>query len=356
MIADTSIFTIPELFSCPQQFTFIEDLWLSYFAEHRLGWRLLRSAARFHQIDDSRDQYHDLVNLKSTFLQYLVAQGWHVPRSTLSPVAVREPLAQPCSCAQMPRAGLLPGAGSVSTMPAPYEPERYWSQRLSQEFSIRGVGHISYGQGYNEWLYRRKRIALTHALPKSPPGSRALDVGSGTGWVVKYLLDRKFAVTGCDITQVAVDRLRLSYPTAHFFRLAVGSAPIPLDDACLHLVTAMDVLYHIVDDELWQKAVQEFSRVLRPDGYLIVTDALGRNHLDEAAHVRKRSIDEWESAAMNAGLRIVKVGSLYRWLSRSKDLKGWRRLSDDRRGMIEFRLERAARVTPHMRWAVLAKQ
>lgn len=236
-----------------------------------------------------------------------------------------------------------------------YDPASYWSTRLSRDFNLRGVGHFEYGTGYNSWLYRQKGIALNHALPGRPAGSSALDIGSGVGWVVAYLLGRGFRVTGCDIAGVAVSRLQAQYPAASFFQLAVGSEAIPCEDEAFDVVTMTDVAYHIVDGELWRNALVEMARVLKPDGQIVVTDGLGRDSIRRAEHVQHRSVREWSEAAKAAGLRVAQVGPLYRWLSRPRDTRGWRHLPSTPRGALEFGLERALPVAPHLRWAVLVK-
>ncbi|HWE11717.1 MAG TPA: class I SAM-dependent methyltransferase [Solirubrobacteraceae bacterium] len=236
-----------------------------------------------------------------------------------------------------------------------YEPQQYWSSRLTRDFNLRGVGHLEYNESYNFWLYCQKRSGLDRALAGRSAGTSALDIGSGVGWVVQYLLGRGFRVTGCDIADVAVARLRDEYPAAAFFPLTVGTDPIPRPDATFDVITMMDVAYHIVDDELWRRAIGEFSRVLKPNGQIVVTDALGSQSIQEAEHVRKRSLAEWEDAAEAAGLRIAQVGSLFRWLSRSSSVPGWRHVPDGPRGAAEFLLERMAPVTPHLRWAVLVQ-
>ena len=236
-----------------------------------------------------------------------------------------------------------------------YEPASYWSTRLSQNFNLRGVGHIEYGRGYNDWLYRQKRNALDRALLGRPAGSIALDIGSGVGWVVSYLLDRGFRVTGCDIAQVAVDGLAERYPAASFFQLALGTDRIPREDASFDVVTMMDVAYHIVDADLWRNAVSEMGRILKPDGQIVVTDGLGRNSDRPAEHVQQRSLGEWSEAARAADLRVAQTGPLFRWLSRPQDIRAWRHLPSTPRGALEFGLERIAPIPPHMRWAVLVK-
>jgi SAM-dependent methyltransferase len=236
-----------------------------------------------------------------------------------------------------------------------YEPASYWSARLSQHFDLRGVGHLEYGPGYNEWMYRHKRSVLDRALAGRPAGSAALDVGSGTGWVASYLLDRGFRVDGCDIAQVAVDNLAGRYPDAGFFQLAIGTDPIPRSDESFDVITMMDVSYHIVDDALWRNAVAEMGRVLNAGGQIVVTDGLGPEPERPAEHVQHRSVGQWADAAGAAGLRVARVGSLYRWLSRPQSIRVWRHIPSTPRGALEFGLERMAPIAPHMRWAVLVK-
>lgn len=80
MVADTRIFSEPGFFSCPKRFWFVEDLWLSYYASHVLGWQLRKSGVAFEMDADGLDQSLILHRQKSALLRYLVRQGWSVPR------------------------------------------------------------------------------------------------------------------------------------------------------------------------------------------------------------------------------------------------------------------------------------
>ena len=79
MICDSSLFKDSRLYDCPFEYRFIEDLWLSYFASHILGWRLLKSSALLSIIEDGLDQGIDLTEKKNNFLKLLVASGWRYP-------------------------------------------------------------------------------------------------------------------------------------------------------------------------------------------------------------------------------------------------------------------------------------
>jgi hypothetical protein len=71
MVADSTIFRDEGLFDCPARYWFMEDLWLSHYAEMACGWRLFRSAAEIGMLLDGKDQYHALVHAKNEFYREL---------------------------------------------------------------------------------------------------------------------------------------------------------------------------------------------------------------------------------------------------------------------------------------------
>lgn len=72
LIADSAIFTEEEVFDCPKRFWFIEDLWLSFVAEHHHNWTLRRAKVELDIEDDHQDQMNQLIDKKSRMLRYLI--------------------------------------------------------------------------------------------------------------------------------------------------------------------------------------------------------------------------------------------------------------------------------------------
>ena len=98
-----------------------------------------------------------------------------------------------------------------------YDARQYWDQRLDRIWSLQGVGLKAFSASYNRWLYRvRHRVfhRAVRAMDLDPRDARVLDVGPGVGFYVQRWLRLGADVTGVDIADSAVRRLRTTFPDA----------------------------------------------------------------------------------------------------------------------------------------------
>ena len=120
------------------------------------------------------------------------------------------------------------------------------------------------------WFVGRRNLALTliEQWITFPPNARILDVGCGTGGNLEAMANYG-QVHGLDINPIAVDFAR-KRPLPQLTQSSGMSLPYP--DNSFDLVTIFDVLYHqwIVNDDT---AIEELYRVLRPGGWLLLTDS-----------------------------------------------------------------------------------
>jgi len=118
------------------------------------------------------------------------------------------------------------------------------------------------------WFVGRRRILLQvlnrYLGPNGSHQRRILDVGCGTGTMLTYL--KSFGdAEGVDIDEEAIGYCR----ERGLEGVRLGEAAnLPYDAASFDLVTALDVVEHLDDDEA---AFAEIRRVLRPGGQLLVT-------------------------------------------------------------------------------------
>ena len=199
-----------------------------------------------------------------------------------------------------------------------YDPKEYWEQRLERDFSLGGVGHIGFSERYNRWLYRRKRRCLEGALRGVHlRDKRVLDVGCGTGFFVEWYLAKGCEVTGIDITEISVKRLRETLPS-EFYTRDITAADYPRAATKFDIVNIWDVIYHVVDDDAYDRALDNIASDLGAGGLLLLTDFLGAAADTRLApHVLGRCLHTYKTKLPVRGFQLIEVRPLYRYLNTS---------------------------------------
>lgn len=72
MIIDSDIFRDPEVLEIPEQYKFMEDIWLSFFAKYKHGYKLRGIEIDIKNIEDQKNQWPNLVKQKDEFYKYLI--------------------------------------------------------------------------------------------------------------------------------------------------------------------------------------------------------------------------------------------------------------------------------------------
>jgi ubiquinone/menaquinone biosynthesis C-methylase UbiE len=119
------------------------------------------------------------------------------------------------------------------------------------------------------WWYAGMR-AITGAVLKpvlAGRGGTGLDAGCGTGYNALALENEHgLRMYGVDLAPLAIEYCH----KRHFTRaLAASITALPFGDGTFDLVTSFDVLSHLPPGEE-ERALAEFTRVLRPGGWLIL--------------------------------------------------------------------------------------
>jgi 2-polyprenyl-3-methyl-5-hydroxy-6-metoxy-1,4-benzoquinol methylase len=189
-----------------------------------------------------------------------------------------------------------------------FDPTEYWQKRLSARYSLGSTGWSSLGEAFNEWSYAVRRRVFTRvardALLERECAS-VLDVGSGTGFYLDLWQRLGVSqITGSDLTSVAVERLAGHFPTTTIRKVDIGEADVPLPAGAYDAISIIDVLYHIVDDERYAQALSNLSRLLKPNGTLLLSENLVARQ-SRSIHQVTRSRGWILSALAGAGLVVV---------------------------------------------------
>lgn len=116
---------------------------------------------------------------------------------------------------------------------------------------------------------------LAHLARRLPRGSRVLDVGIGNGMFEEEALSRGHEVWCVDPSAEAIAAVRSRLGLGE--RAVVGfSQELPFPEAHFDAVVASEVLEHL-DDNMLDRSVREFRRVLRPGGRLLATVPRGED-------------------------------------------------------------------------------
>lgn len=181
----------------------------------------------------------------------------------------------------------------------------------SGSLSFDPVAHIyDETRGYPPEVERAIADAFQRRGPL-PLGAHALEIGIGTGRIALPLLARGVHITGVDISERMMDRLRGKYtaareaaPETRWGNLTLTAADmtaLPFPDAAFDAVIGVHVL-HLVPG--WRQALAEALRVLRPAAPLL----LGQDttHGMSGPHVLQ---DEWVEIMRRLGYAPQRAGA-----------------------------------------------
>lgn len=105
--------------------------------------------------------------------------------------------------------------------------------------------------------------------------ARLLDVGCGQGTPVLDRLDEETAIVGVDLSAGQLEKAAATHPEAAFVQ--GDMTRLPFDDASFDVLTAFYSLIHVPADEQ-RSVIDEFARVLRPGGRVLLVDGFGDWH------------------------------------------------------------------------------
>ena len=146
-------------------------------------------------------------------------------------------------------------------------------------------------------------------------GKHVLDIGCGTGFFIKWYLQRGANVCGMDITDTSIQKLKQLY-NCEFFIQDI-SAPDYQPYKKFDIINMWDVGYHIVATNAFDQAFDNISRSLKEGGLLLFTDWFGAiSDVRIAEHVQARCLNTYQQLLPQKGFELVTVCSLYNTLNK----------------------------------------
>ncbi|MFI5252316.1 MAG: class I SAM-dependent methyltransferase [Bacteroidota bacterium] len=160
-----------------------------------------------------------------------------------------------------------------------YKAGDYWKHRhTTYGFDLRGVGDKSKSHDENMQLLAEGSkvfLAVCREAGVDFKRSRTLDIGCGTGYFAKILLEEGVSdYLGVDIADTLFDGLRKQLPGFRFLQVDVSTQQL---DGTFDLIFAMDVLQHITDEYKFSYAIENIKAHLSEEGVVVISINLGEN-------------------------------------------------------------------------------
>jgi 2-polyprenyl-3-methyl-5-hydroxy-6-metoxy-1,4-benzoquinol methylase len=157
-----------------------------------------------------------------------------------------------------------------------FDATEYWERRLSESCSLGATGWSGLGESFNRWSYAVRKRVFVRAVREVLGDTRSLsvlDIGSGTGFYLDAWRALGVAkLVGSDLTSAAVAQLTTRYPDLAIHQLDIGAPDGRVQPAGFDVISIIDVLYHIVDDDRYERAIRNLAAMLKPGGTLLFTE------------------------------------------------------------------------------------
>ncbi|MFC2020398.1 class I SAM-dependent methyltransferase [Chloroflexota bacterium] len=206
---------------------------------------------------------------------------------------------------------------------AKYEPATYWQERLSKDFSLTGVGCWGIGIGYNRWLYKARIGVLSKLLKKNhidAQGTRVLNIGIGNGFYVDYWKKKGAkSITGIDITEKSVSTLSAKYPEYEFIKADISAKKLTIKGT-FDIITAFDVLFHIVEEDKFEQAIRNIRRLSHPQTKILIMDSFLINPLPAGFHQNYRTLTRYQEVLKKEGIEMVELVPIFYFLTTPSDM------------------------------------
>jgi 2-polyprenyl-3-methyl-5-hydroxy-6-metoxy-1,4-benzoquinol methylase len=188
-----------------------------------------------------------------------------------------------------------------------FDASTYWEKRhQSTEMSLRGVGHVGLSEADNAADYAVKLSRMLSAISRTGAltGKTILDAGCGIGLLTEAIINAGADVCAVDISPTAIANAKQRVPTARFECRSLETLPYK---EIFDVIVSMDVLFHIVDDAGWKRALFCLGAAVKPDGLIIIQEFFQEQQpkeLGDAPHVCWRTQRDYRKALAERGLRI----------------------------------------------------
>jgi SAM-dependent methyltransferase len=171
--------------------------------------------------------------------------------------------------------------------------------------------------GPNGKLNSRLERFMARLFELSPPPARILDFGCGTGEMAAAIVGMGYRVAACEIAERMIDVARSAHAGlgVEWVCLNPEWSVLPFADGSFDGIVASSVFEYLVDV---QKVATELSRVLRPEGILLLSVPNPFSYVRRLEGWFRRMLSNRRLLSLLSKLRYVDNYAMYLLLSRNR--------------------------------------
>jgi 2-polyprenyl-3-methyl-5-hydroxy-6-metoxy-1,4-benzoquinol methylase len=184
-----------------------------------------------------------------------------------------------------------------------FDTANYWDERHQHVNEWQAGGDRGLSIHRNRAFYAHRLGLLTTILDRCFIGERfrILDAGCGKGWLAQQLYEQGHSVDGVDFSEAAIKICRKHRRgTFHVSPLESFTSRYLFD-----AVIAVDVLFHVLDDRIWERVVRNLCSLTKADGVLIFADDLTEQRYQLGDYIVHRSRQQYEALLNKLGMEII---------------------------------------------------
>lgn len=146
-----------------------------------------------------------------------------------------------------------------------FDYKNYWEKRHAKDIgNIKTVGLQSFSEKANRASYlliEQQYDKLLNKIDISLKNKNVLDAGAGIGMYIPFFIKQRANVTAIDVSNDAVNYIRLKFPKVNCLTVCLEDIDKYFKPNQFYFIHCFDVLYHIMDDTEWEKAIRNLALV-----------------------------------------------------------------------------------------------
>ncbi len=193
----------------------------------------------------------------------------------------------------------------------PFVADRYWEDRHRfYRGGYKAVGSVELSDAHIQEQTALKQDRIINAIQEeipNPEGKSLLEAGCGIGLLTPAFCKAGFEVVAVDFSPTAIAEAETRAGDAQFIHASLPNLKL---NRTFNVITVIDVLLHITDDDEWQATLKNLARHLAPTGIIVIFEWIGEWRGDLSDHCRMRSMNQYATALTATDLAISKVSQL----------------------------------------------